>query len=95
MLLGTEVLPLRLHLLVGFKFGVCLAILKAHLLIDRYEVGEEQGVDAFVLVFRLHGHEEQVEDLRFAPKQRPEQVEPSPRKQAPLGFLQSARQAGH
>ncbi len=41
----------------------------------RDEVGEEQRVDAFVLVFGLDGHQQQVHTV-VLPLQPPEQMEP-------------------
>ena len=41
------------------------AELKAHLLANGDEVGEEHGIDPFVLIFRKDGHEQQIYDVRM------------------------------
>ena len=65
MLYMLQILPLRLHLLVGFHFNVRLAPLETVLLIDRYEVVEQQCVSTFLLVFRQDANEHEVEALCF------------------------------
>ena len=63
MLLGAEVLPLCLHLAVQLQLGIAFGIFEAQLLVDGDEVGEEQGIDTFVLVFGFDGNQQQVEHL--------------------------------
>ena len=65
------------------------AELKAHLLANGDEVGEEHGIDPFVLIFRKDGHKQQIYDIRMLEEQGLDQMIPTEREQAALGFLQS------
>ncbi len=66
MLLALEVFPLFLDVFVAFELNVALGLTVACLDVAGNEVGEEQGVDAFALVFGLYGDEEQVDGVDFA-----------------------------
>ena len=61
MLFRLEVLPLRLHLAVQLQLRITLGILETKLLIDGDKVGEQQCIDALVLIFRFYGNQQQVE----------------------------------
>ena len=71
------------------------AELKAHLLANGDEVGEEHGIAPFVLIFRKDGHEQQIYDVRMLEEQRLDQMVPTEGEQAALGFLLSLRAGRH
>lgn len=95
MLFRLEILPLVLHLVVDFQFGIALGIFKSHLSINGDEVGEEQGVGTLSLIVGTHGHEQEVERFRTFPHESLEQMEPSEGQQTALGFLKGTRERSH
>ena len=91
MTLALKILPLSLHLLVGFHLHVGLAPLKAVLLIARYEVVEEQGVGALRTILGQDAHKQQVYNVCFMTLQGTQDVYPSKWEEATLAaLLQSA-----
>ena len=82
MLYMLQILPLRLHLLVGFHFNVRLAPLETVLLIDRYEVVEQQCVSTFLLIFWQDANEHEVEALCFVEFQGSHTMPPAKRPEA-------------
>lgn len=54
MLFRLEVLPLRLYFAVQFQLRITFGILETKLLIDGDKVGEQQCIDALVLIFRFY-----------------------------------------
>ena len=91
MYFAVKVFPLCLHFAVAFEFGVCLAVLEAHLHVYGYEVGKEQRVHALALVVGLYSHEQQVERVGMFEEQCYEQVEPSEGEELSCCLLQCAR----
>ena len=85
MLTGVEVLPLALHLGIRLhlriRFGVAIAVFDEL----RHQILEHQGVDAFVLVVRMHGHQQQVHTVILTPQPFQQPV-PSEREVASLRF---------
>ena len=84
-----EVFPLALDFVVGGQFGVGLGVFEAGFDVVGDEVGEEEGVDPFVLIFGLDGDEEEVDDVGTAAKGF-QQVPPAGREQASAAFLEGA-----
>ena len=76
MLCVLQILPLRLHLLVGFHLDIRLAPLEPILLIDRNQVVEQQGVSSFLLIFWQDTNKHQVETLCLVELQSPQAVPP-------------------
>ena len=68
--------------------------LESHFLGDGDDVGEEQCVDAFALVFGKDGHKQEVDNLRMLDFQGLYQMPPSEGEQFALGLLQGMAQAG-
>ena len=96
MLYGLEIFPLSLYLVVQFQFRITFSIFESHLLENRNQIVEQQGIHTFVLIFRLHGYEEQVEHLRILfHEDELQQMPPTERKQASLGLLQSFAERWH
>ena len=94
MLFALEVFPLFLDVFVAFKFYVAFGLTVAGLDVAGYEVGEEQGVDAFALVFGLDGDEEQVDGVDFAAKGL-EQVPPAEGEYASAALAQGVGETCH
>ena len=61
----VEILPLLLHVFVGFKLHVGFCPFVATLVEGRNQVDEEQRIHALALIFRLYGNEQQVDDILF------------------------------
>ena len=91
MTFALQILPLSLHLFVGFHLYVCLAPLKSVCLIARYEVVEQQRVGTFRAIFGQDAHQQQVDNVCFMTLQRLQYVYPSEGEQsATTTLLQSA-----
>ena len=95
MLYMLQILPLRLHLLVGFHLDVRLTPLEAIFLVDRYEVIEQEGIGTFLLIFRQNANEHQVKTLCFVELQGSHAMPPTEGPETSvLTFLQGTRHAG-
>ena len=55
MLSVIEILPLQLHICIGRKLGIALGFLKAAFVKYGDQIFEKQGIDTFILIFRLDG----------------------------------------
>ena len=87
MLYMLQILPLRLHLLVGFHFNVRLAPLETVLLIDGYQGIEKQGVGTLGTVFGQYTDQEQIDDIRLMELQGADDMPPTERQEATLVAL--------
>ena len=96
MLLGLEIFPLRLYLIVQFQFRITFGIFETELLINWNQVIEQQSIDSLVLIFRFHSYQKQVEYLRILLHENKfHQVIPTEREQTSLGLLQCLTQRRH
>lgn len=94
MLAAFEILPLSLHSRVVFELEVALGEFQAVANVEGKEIGEEQGVDAFALIFGLDGHEHEVDDVVLA-FDGLEQPCPSQREEASAALLEGAAERWH
>ena len=86
--------PLALYVFVALEFGIAFGIFVSCFAECRDEIGENQGVDAFVLIFRLHGDKKQVDGIGVA-FQGAQQVIPAGGEEFAPAFAQGVRQRRH
>ena len=77
MLFVLEILPLRLDGGVALHVHMALAPLETVLLINRYQMVEEQRIGTLCTVFRQHADKEQINDVRLVELQGTDDMPPA------------------
>ena len=90
-LLGLEILPLILHLIVHFEFRITLGIFVTKFLIYGNEVGKQQCVYTLTLIVGTYCHEQEVEHLRTLSMSALSKCHQPRARGAPLPFARHAR----
>ena len=93
MLSVLEILPLALHFLVCLHFNVGFAPFETVLLIAWYEVVEQQGISAFLLIFGQDSYQHQIDTLGLVELECSQTMPPSERPQTTSAAL--LQRAGH
>ena len=88
MLLFIEQIPLRLHFVVVFEFGIGLYILEAHLYIVGQYIAYYHGIDAFALILGVYCYDKKVEACGAFEEESLKYVEPAEGEQFAFCFLQ-------
>ena len=68
---GFQILPLALHVVVGFHFNLTFSPFKTVLLVEWYKVGKQECVGSFHALFGKYAYHLHVHNFRFMAFQCP------------------------